>query len=297
LKLLEWDPTTQRLVVAVTICYVISIGGDAGFFIPISPNRDKISTYPLYIFAAVTNIGFLYQGFLLTILTMRAVIVRLKELEQDITYTLQRYDAQQHQLAMATATTTTTTTAAAAVNPPPATLEQIEQWTSTYYDLRQDVASLSHHFGLRLVIGLTMFVVEVSNTILRIWDAVGSTLSQWQAVLLLLMYAANAALLVMVAFQLAYTHTICAERIGPSLAVLSLRTSTWVRNEEESQSPRNNSSSHMSGAINVLAQTLMQAPIHLRIGNFHVTAEYANALTAWFFGLFAVVFGMKMPNL
>ena len=50
-------------------------------------------------------------------------------------------------------------------------------------------------------------------------------------------------------------------------------------------------------ALNVLAQTLMQAPIHVRIGNFHVTAEYANALTAWFFGLFAVVFGMKIPNI
>jgi len=47
--------------------------------------------------------------------------------------------------------------------------------------------------------------------------------------------------------------------------------------------------------LNVLAQTFAHMPIHVHIGNFDVTSEYANALKAWF-GLFLVVFGMKLPQ-
>ena len=87
---------------------------------------------------------------------------------------------------------------------------------------------------------------------------------------------ASAIILVLTLFYTANTATICAQSIGPSLAVLSLRT-----NEPN---------------LAVLAQSFVQMPIRLQTGNFNVTSEYANALTAWLFGLFLVVFGMKLPQ-
>lgn len=79
LELLEKDPTTQLVIAAVALCYLTYILGDAAFFIPIS-SYAVIVTCPLYLLAVTTNIGFIYQGFLLTILTMRAFCVRLQEL-------------------------------------------------------------------------------------------------------------------------------------------------------------------------------------------------------------------------
>jgi len=150
---------------------------------------------------------------------------------------------------------------------------------------------LSDRFGLRMVIGLTMFIVEVTNTILKVWEAVGSDLTKGQTCLLLLTFASSAAVLIMTTFQIAYTSTICCEIIGPKLATLSLRTNNYfVTNNNQ------NNLYDVKAELNVLAQTFMQAPVHLRIGNFHVTAESANALSAWFFGLLLVVFGMKLPN-
>jgi hypothetical protein len=124
--------------------------------------------------------------------------------------------------------------------------------------------------------------------ILNVWEQVGSTLTQWQTVLLLLTYTANATVLIMMTFQVAFTNTLCTERIGPRLAVLSLRNVVDHSSHETIET---------KGELNVLAQTFMQAPIRLRVGNFHVTPEYANALAGWFFGLFLIVFGMKLPNI
>jgi len=293
LRLLERDPTTQRSVAAVGLCYLLYILGDAAFFIPLSPNHSKPATYPTYLIALVFNIGFIYQGFLLTILTMRAIIVRLNELENDVTTVLQ-----QHTLLWHSHNSNSHYNDADRNNTPssPASCEvtrhQILHWTQTYQQLRQDMQSLSDHFGLRMVLGLTMFIVEVTNTILKVWDAVGSTLTKWQTCLLLLTYTSSAVVLILTTFQTAYTSTTCCENIGPRLAMLSLRTT----NNGSIPIAGNHHPYDVKAELNVLAQTLMQAPIRLRIGTFHITAEYANALAAWFFGLLLVVFGMKLPN-
>jgi hypothetical protein len=68
------------------------------------------------------------------------------------------------------------------------------------------------------------------------------------------------------------------------LAVLSLRTNN------------NDDNGNAHSSLAVLAQAFVQMPIRLQTGNFNVTSEYANALTAWLFGLFLVVFGMKLPQ-
>jgi hypothetical protein len=83
-------------------------------------------------------------------------------------------------------------------------------------------------------------------------------------------------------FYAAHTATLCAQSIAPRLAVLSLRT--------------NNDNGTAHSSLAVLAQAFVQMPIRLQTGNFNVTSEYANALTAWLFGLFLVVFGMKLPQ-
>jgi hypothetical protein len=130
-----------------------------------------------------------------------------------------------------------------------------------------------------MVLGLTMFVVETSNLILSVWSSVGSTLTATQTVCLLLTYMASAVVLILTVFYTAHTATICAQSIAPRLAVLSLRT---------------HGNNHSLAAV--LAQAFVQMPIRLQTGNFNVTSEYANALTAWLFGLFLVVFGMKLPQ-
>jgi hypothetical protein len=135
-----------------------------------------------------------------------------------------------------------------------------------------------------MVLGLTMFVVETSNLILSVWSSVGSTLTATQTVCLLLTYMANAVVLMLTVFYAAHTATLCAQSIAPRLAVLSLRT-----NNDD-----NGNAQHSSLAV--LAQAFVQMPIRLQMGNFNVTSEYANALTAWLFGLFLVVFGMKLPQ-
>ena len=90
LELLQKDTTTQLVITAVAVCYMAYIVGDAAFFIPISSYYQVIATYPIYLLAVTTNIGFMYQGFLLTILTMRAFCVRLHELHREILSTVLR---------------------------------------------------------------------------------------------------------------------------------------------------------------------------------------------------------------
>lgn len=284
IKLLERDPATQRLIVAVAVCYAVYIVGDASFFIPLSPSHTHFSTYIVYLLAVLTNMAFIYQGFLLAILTMRVMVVRLHELKAQVDVALQEMTiattpchTTEIQTSIKRSTTTTNATAETNIS-----RQQLLLWIQSYQELRQDMQSLSRHFGLRMVLGITMFVVEVSNMILNVWEAIGSSLTRLQTVLLLLMYTANAAILIIVTFQTASTVTLCTERIGPCIALLSLRTSN---------------SPDRAGELNVLAQTFMQAPIRLRAGNFHITVEYANTLTAWFFGLFLVVFGMKLPKI
>jgi hypothetical protein len=136
-----------------------------------------------------------------------------------------------------------------------------------------------------MVLGLTMFVVETSNLILSVWSSVGSTLTATQTVCLLLTYMASAVVLMLTVFYAAHTATMCAQSIAPRLAVLSLRTNN---------NDNDNGNAHSSLAV--LAQAFVQMPIRLQTGNFNVTSEYANALTAWLFGLFLVVFGMKLPQ-
>ena len=212
LELLEKDPTTQLVIAAVALCYLTYILGDAAFFIPIS-SYAVIVTCPIYLLAVTTNIGFIYQGFLLTILTMRAFCVRLQELDREI----------------ATVVATTTRTchqhpSSVLCNNDVISGEKISHWVDCYEDLRKDMQSVSCHFGFRMVLGLTMFVVETSNLILSVWSSVGSTLTVAQTVCLLLTYMASAIILVLTVFYTANTATICAQSIGPSLAVLSLRT-------------------------------------------------------------------------
>ena len=275
---LEKDPATQRLVIAVVICYVVYIVGDAAFFIPLSPRHTHFTTYLVYLLAVLTNMAFIYQGFFLAILTMRAMVVRLHDLETRVDAVLK----EKTKSTTIAATSGPEDTAAALRSHTDVPREQLLEWVQHFQELRDDMQILSNHFGVRLAVGITMFVVEASNMILNVWEAIGSTLTRQQTILLLLMYAANAAMLIMVTFQAAYTVTLCTERIGPSIALLSLRTA---------HSP------DRAAELNVLAQTCMQAPIRLRAGNFHITADYANALTAWFFGLFLLVFGMKLPKI
>jgi len=289
IRLLQRDPATQRLVVAVLVCYIVYVAGDASFFIPLSPNKDThIVTCILYLLAVLTNMAFIYQGFFLAILTMRAMVVRLHELERSVDTALQEQTlATVPRPSLSPSSLSAITTDGYAHHPQQSAIqgvprEQVLDWTQQFQELRDDMQMLSNHFGVRMAIGITMFVVEASNMILNVWEAVGSTLTRQQIVLLLLMYAANAAILIMATFQAAYTVTLCTERIGPSIALLSLRTT---------HSP------DRAAELNVLAQTCMQAPIRLRVGNFHITGDYANALTAWFFGLFLVVFGMKLPTI
>jgi hypothetical protein len=271
LELLQKDHTTQWLIVAVATCYVTYIVGDVAFFIPISPYSQVISTWPIYLLAVTTNIGFIYQAFLLTILTMRAFCVRLQEVERDI------------------ATVVASTTISACnnnnnnVSTPVVVVDiisdKVTHWVDCYEELRNHMQSVSRHFGFRMVLGLTMFVVETSNLILSVWSSVGSTLTATQTVCLLLTYMASAVMLILTVFYTAHTATICAQSIAPRLAILSLRT---------------HGNNHNLAAV--LAQAFVQMPIRLQTGNFNVTSEYANALTAWLFGLFLVVFGMKLPQ-
>jgi len=261
LELLQKDQTTQLVIAAVALCYMAYIVGDAAFFIPIS-SYQVIATCPIYLLAVTTNIGFMYQGFLLTILTMRAFCVRLHELHREISTVLSTIPASSPCCNGSTHGVLSG--------------DKISHWVDCYEELRNDMQSVSWHFGFRMVLGLTMFVVETSNLILSVWSSVGSTLSITQTVCLLLTYMASAIILMLTAFYTANTATICAQSIGPSLAVLSLRTS--------------------NPNLAVLAQAFVQMPIRLQTGNFNVTSEYANALTAWLFGLFLVVFGMKLPQ-
>jgi hypothetical protein len=285
LKLLQDDPGTQRLVMAVLICYLVYVLGDAAFFIPISPRHTHVTTYVVYLLAVLTNMGFIYQGFLLTILAMRAFIVRLHALENEINHVLQQETifAAMNQEHQSPASTTRRLSSPVLVVKHRRPEVPVLRWTHTYQELRHDMLNLSHHFGFRMVVGVVMFVVEVTNIILSCWEAIGSHLTKLQTVLLILTYAANAAILIMVVFQTAYTATLSMEQIGPAVAILSLR--------------RASHSADQAAELNVLAQTFMQAPIRLRAGNFHVNADYANALTAWFFGLFLAIFGMKLPSM
>ena len=283
IRLLQRDPATQRLVLAAFACYIVYVVGDASFFIPLSPNEDtNVVTCLLYLLAVLTNMAFIYQGF------MRAMVVRLHEFENSVDTALQEQTmAAMPRLPSSTLSTTTSSNGYTHHHPQQSTIqdvprEQVLDWAQQFQELRDDMQMLSNHFGLRMAIGITMFVVEASNMIINVWEAVGSNMTRQQTVLLLLMYAANAAMLIMTTFQAAYTVTLCTERIGPSIALLSLRT---IHSPDR------------AAELNVMAQTCMQAPIRLRVGNFHITGDYANALTAWFFGLFLVVFGMKLPTI
>lgn len=283
LELLQKDQTTQWLIVAVATCYVTYIVGDVAFFIPISPYYQVISTWPIYLLAVTTNIGFIYQAFLLTILTMRAFCVRLQELERDIATvvaTTKSASNNNNNNNNSVSSTTTTTTPGVDI----ILSDKVTHWVDCYEELRNHMHSVSRHFGFRMVLGLTMFVVETSNLILSVWSSVGSTLTATQTVCLLLTYMANAVVLMLTVFYAAHTATLCAQSIAPRLAVLSLRT-----NNDD-----NGNAQHSSLAV--LAQAFVQMPIRLQTGNFNVTSEYANALTAWLFGLFLVVFGMKLPQ-
>lgn len=289
IRLLQRDPATQRLVLTVLVCYAVYVAGDACFFIPLGPPDTHVVTCILYLLAVLTNMAFIYHGFFLSILTMRVMVVRLHELEHSVDTTLRGQTLASAAPRSWNATAPGDGGYAYHHSPRSASTtlqdvprERVLDWVQQFQELRDDMQLLSNHLGVRMAVGITMFVVEASNMILNVWEAVGSTLTRQQTVLLLLMYAANATMLIMTTFQAAYTVTLCTERIGPSIALLSLRTP---------HSP------DRAAELNVLAQTCMQAPIRLRVGNFHITGDYANALTAWFFGLFLVVFGMKLPTI
>lgn len=216
--------------------------------------------------------AFIYQGFLLAILTMRVMVVRLHELKAQVDVALQKMTLQKMTIATTCHTTKTQTffpTAIASMDPglPRITTRHAISVPSLWFTH----GDWNHHVCCRS---------EQYESILNVWEAIGSNLTRLQTVLLLLMYTASAA-----------SHCHLSNRIYCNLVYWKDWTMYCTLVAPDYWFPWQ-SCWALCPCTNLYASS-----IRLRAGNFHITVEYANTLTAWFFGLFLVMFGMKLPKI
>ena len=310
------DPGTQKAVSLALWCSFLYCVGDMLEFVPTFHQAWQGLTYLPFV---ACNILIFYGGLLLIVLTMRIVLVRLFAIEKQVEDALDLTEPRNYQtfrssvlyqippppnnedlegatalvaneraephetdnsanesafLPLDASTANTTNEACPSFDPDQRALE----WTQRYRAIRKDVHEVSEHFGVPMMLGLFLLVCETTSMIGTLWEEVGLSFGARETTALLLCFSTNAIMVCSAFYSMAYLITECSHHIGPKLAVLAVRC--------HDQSPR----------YQVLASAFLHAPIKIHVGVFEVAPEYASAIGLWFFGLFLVVFGLKMPG-
>jgi len=290
------DTGTQWILNWVPIFVVLYTTGDCYYFLELFETSMRIKC--IYVAAVAVNIGTIYLALVGTILTARFTLTQLYVVEQqvqaDLDLCLEHSNATTATVAAVTASQQSTY--ATFVDNTVRTsngMNRLQQsgseeaaittlrWLESYRSIRHDLHIVSETFGPRMLLGLFLFLVDVTSMVLvgfeQLIKDITSASSHKVAPFFLQMYIPNAAMLVVTLFNMAYTQTECIQYIGPKLSMLVVR--------------RPNRWQYSS-----LACMFLLAALRIHVGNFEVTPEYSNALTLWFLALLLYVFGLKAPG-
>lgn len=155
---------------------------------------------------------------------------------------------------------------------------QALRWLEAYRSIRHDIHELSETFGPRMLAALFFMILEFTTTITFMYEEMKDEFTGFFLFCLLASFGANATMISMVFFNMAFPVTRCSHHIGPKLSMIATKRSDNPQYQQ-------------------LATTFLLAPVRVHVGNFEVSPEHANGVTAWFAALFLLVFGLTMPGL
>ena len=155
---------------------------------------------------------------------------------------------------------------------------QALRWLEAYRSIRHDIHELSETFGPRMLAALFLMILEFTATITFSYEEMKDEFTGFFLFCLLASFGANATMISMVFFNMAFPVTRCSHHIGPKLSMIATKRSDNPQYQQ-------------------LATTFLLAPVRVHVGNFEVSPEHANGVTAWFAALFLLVFGLTMPGL
>ena len=281
LALLQKDRGTAQAISIATICCCGYPTGELLYFYHMLD--AQVGLQILYVPFVFVSILPFYGNVLLVILTMRAILVRLYRVEDQVVEALERTDGVL--LGNYNSFASTDNGSDHVPSEPPnasedalQSVEMVRDWTREYRVIRKHVHSISDAFGLRMLIGLFSFTVDTTTMISNLWEELGPSMAATNVLALLLSFCSNSIMITAAFYSSAYLVTECSHHIGPKLAILAVRL--------HGEAPQ----------FQVLASAFLHAPVKIHVGVFEVAPEYANAIGMWFLGLFLVVFGLKIPG-
>ena len=271
----ESDSATRKYIYMYLLLSVLFTIGDTGYYwmstVAIQNHNIHLTVWwtLLYILACWVTIVCRYTAFLWALLVARVVLCRLRSIENEVEEAVNHF---------------VTSTYNSLRNLPDddaersEALAQTERWLQGYRSTRYDFHQVGQTFGWQFLLAMFLFIVNLTSMVLVCFETLKSSLSMIDLGFFLLSYSSSAIVMVSLLFNMAYIQTACACHIGPKLSMLAMRHAEFPE-------------------YSALASTFLLAPIRFHVGNFHMSSEYANAITLWFFSLFLLVFGLRAPGL
>jgi hypothetical protein len=278
-ELLVHDKGTRMIINLATFCLVCYMTGDVGYFSQtIAPG---ISFVLLYGAVLLVEMLIWYGALLMLMLSMRAILIRLFMVENEVNEAVERYVAPSTMYSSMSQSEVPPAVGSGGTNnneDASAQGSQAMRWLEAYRSIRHDIHEISENFGPRMLAALFFLILEVTASITVTWEEMKDEFSGYDLFCLLASYGSNITMIIMAFFTMAFPVTRCSHHIGPKLSMLATKRSDNAQYQQ-------------------LATTFLLAPVRIHVGNFEVSPEYANGITAWFAALFLLVFGLTMPGM
>ncbi|CAB9502851.1 expressed unknown protein [Seminavis robusta] len=164
LQVMKSDPTTCQIINVCLAAFGLILTVDLASTIVYSTGANSVL---LLILADVINNVTFAGAILLITLAMRALLTRLYVAEQEITALAKDPQSQ----------------------PQP---QQSNRWLQVYQTVRHDLHSLSHSFGVQLLLSLLVFAIDTTTIIAGVWKEKEHELTATQELFVVLAFCANA---------------------------------------------------------------------------------------------------------